>query len=114
MKLCECPSCKDSVTSFWNLGNGAFLLNKNKRCSHCSTRIKLNLSALFAILLLAAFNVVFFFLLGYLIFPEYSNIGFYLITFLIMYICFYFQVYIVSKYFRLRVFSPITELEGRP
>lgn len=107
MKLCECPFCSNSVTSFWNLGNGAFLLNKNKRCSNCSTKIKLNLSALFFILLLAGFNVIFFFLLGHLIFPEYNNIGFYLITFCILYICFYFQICFVSKYFGLRLFIPI-------
>lgn len=107
MKLCECPSCFNSATSFWNLGNAAFLLNKNKRCSHCSIKIQLNIFILFCILLLAAFNVVFFFLLGHYLFPEYNNVGFYLITFGIMYICFYFQVCFVSKYFGLRLFIPI-------
>jgi hypothetical protein len=82
-------------------------LSKNKRCSHCSIRIKLNLFILFCILVLAAFNVIFFFLLSHYIFAEYNNIGIYLITFGIMYICFYLQVYFGSKYFRLRIFSPI-------
>ena len=106
MKLCQCPSCLNSATSFWNLGNGAFLLKKNKRCSHCSEKIKLNFFIVFCVLLLAAFNVIFFFLLGYLIFPEHKNIGIYMIIFGIMYICFYFQVYFFSKYFGLRIFIP--------
>lgn len=105
MKLCECPSCLNSVTSFWNLGNGAFLLNKNKRCNHCSIKIKLNIFILFCILFLAAFNVILFFLLSYYSFPEHNNIGVYLLTFVIMYICFYFQVYLGSKYFGIRIFD---------
>ena len=107
MKLCECPSCLNSATSFWNLGNGAFLFKKIKRCSHCSIRIKLNFLVFFCILLLAASNVIFFFLLGHFIYPEQDNIGFYLIIFGIMYICFYFQVYFGSKYLGLRIFIPI-------
>ena len=110
MKLCECPSCLGIATPFWNLGNGAFLLNKKKRCSHCSVRIKLNFFILFCILILAALNVIFFFLLGHLIFSEHSNIGIYLITFFIMYTCFYFQLYIGSKYFRIRIFIPIENI----
>lgn len=104
MKLCECPSCLNSATSFWNLGNGAFLLKKDKRCSHCSIRIKLNFFIFFCILLLAAINVILFFLIGHFIFPEHNNTGTYLIIFAIMYICFYFQVYFGSKYFGLRIF----------
>ena len=107
MKLCECGSCLNRATSFWKLSNGAFLLKKNKRCSHCSIRIKLNFFILCCILSLAAFNVIFFFMLGHFIFPEQDNIGFYLIIFGVIYIYFYPQVYFGSKYLGLHPFIPI-------
>lgn len=104
MKLCECPSCLKGAASFWNLGNAAFVLSNNKRCAHCSIGLKLNFYVFFCIMLLAAFNVIAFFLLSYYLFSEFNNIGIYLITFIVMYICFYIQVLFGSKFLGLRIF----------
>lgn len=105
MKLCECPVCSKNASPFWNLGNGAFLLSSDKKCSHCSSQIVINKAAYIFILFLAALNVVAFFMISYLLFSEHNNIGTYLITFFVMYLCFYVQLYLASRFIRFRVFT---------